>query len=129
MLQEKWREIQKTGKSLFLCLNHSEDAKKEWLLAGGEEKHLLSKRQIESWLMLGAGVEFPRNVAYNGSLQEFVALFPKGEMERNKARLNSFLVGVVGEYENGAWSFFTCRAVIMGCCMGEYFSLANRKEV
>lgn len=129
MLKEKWNEINKTGKRLFLCLGHSQDARTEWLLAGGEEKHLLSKRQVESWLMMGAGAVLPPDVAFEGSLEEFVALFPKVEMERNKQNLNSFLTDIVGEYENGSWMFFTCGAVVMGCCMGEYFSIANRKEV
>ena len=30
---------------------------------------------------------------------------------------------------DGNWEYFTCNVVVMGCCMGEYLSIVNKKEI
>lgn len=98
------------------------------LEAGGTAGHLLSPKQVESWLMTGGGA-LPREIAFSGTLSELVSLFPKTNAEESKRRLNRILSGVVVEYDTDHWTYFTCQTVVMGCCMGEYLSIVNRKDI
>lgn len=128
MFADKIEHFRNKYSEILVCLNHSSVAKDEWLKAGGILGHLLSPRQVESWLMVG-NTSLPKETAFEGSLEEFVSLFPKNEIERSKDILNSILQGAVVEHHNEIWEFYSCNVAIMGCCMGEYFSIVNRKEI
>lgn len=88
--------------------------------------------------MTGGGA-LPQEIAFSGTLSELVSLFPKTntqEVEESKRRLNRMLSGVVVEYDDqnqnhdtDHWTYFTCQTVVMGCCMGEYLSIVNRKDI
>ena len=128
MLQETLESLRQQGTELLICLNNNAKAQQERLAAGGTAGHLLSPHQLESWLMTG-GAALPKEIAFSGSLSEFVSLFPKHNAEESKRKVNAFLAGVVAEYTNDTWDFYTCNVVVMGCCMGEYLSIVNRKEL
>ncbi len=53
MLQNTLDILRKEGKEILVCLSGSDEAQKAWLAAGGEAGHMLSARQVESWLMTG----------------------------------------------------------------------------
>lgn len=128
MFSEKIKELREAGQDILVCLSGSEKAKEEWLQNGGTAGHLLSPRQVESWLMTG-GASLPREIAFSGTLEEFVSLFPKRNAEESKKKVNGFLSGAVAEYTPEGWQYYTCGIVVMGCCMGEYLSIVNRKEI
>lgn len=138
MLQERLQAFREAEKEILVCLGNAPQAQQEWLEAGGTAGHLLSPKQIESWLMTGGGA-LPREIAFSGTLSELVSLFPKTnaqEVEESKRRLNRMLSGVVVEYDDqnqnhdtDHWTYFTCQTVVMGCCMGEYLSIVNRKDI
>ena len=102
MLQNTLDILRKEGKEILVCLSGSEEAKKAWLAAGGEAGHMLSARQVESWLMTG-GATLPKEIAFSGTLEEFVSLFPKTNAEDSKRKVNGFLSGAVVEYKDGNW--------------------------
>lgn len=131
MLQERLQAFREAEKEILVCLGNAPQAQQEWLEAGGTAGHLLSPKQIESWLMTGGGV-LPREIAFSGTLSELVSLFPKTNaqaVEESKRRLNRMLSGVVVAYDTDHWTYFTCQTVVMGCCMGEYLSIVNRKDI
>ncbi|MBM6829089.1 hypothetical protein H9X85_05540 [Anaerotignum lactatifermentans] len=128
MFSEKMKELRESGREILVCLSGSEQAREEWLQKGGTAGHLLSPRQVESWLMTG-GAQLPPEVAFSGTLEEFVSLFPKSNAEESKKKVNGFLSGAVVEYTPEGWQYYTCNVVVMGCCMGEYLSIVNRKEI
>lgn len=128
MLQERLKTFRVAEKEILVCLGNAPQAQQEWLEAGGTAGHLLSPKQVESWLMTGGGA-LPREIAFSGTLSELVSLFPKTNAEESKRRLNRILSGVVVEYDTDHWTYFTCQTVVMGCCMGEYLSIVNRKDI
>lgn len=129
MLKEKLEEMrEKNGRFPLVCLSGSETAKREWLAAGGTAGHTLSPSQVNAILMTGAAL--PEELAFEGTLTEFIRLFPLHNAEESKKQVNRFLEGGVAEWtaETAGWEFFTCRAAVLGCCMGEYLSILNRKD-
>lgn len=128
MFANKIESFRNKNADILVCLNHSPLAKEQWLNSGGIAVHMLSPRQIQSWLMVG-DVSLPKETAFEGSLEEFISLFPKSEIERNKALLNGFLQGIVVEFKNNNWEFFSCNVIVAGCCTGEYFTIVNRKDI
>ena len=58
MLQNALDILRKEGKEILVCLSGSEEAQRAWLAAGGEAGHMLSHRQVESWLMTGGAQLF-----------------------------------------------------------------------
>lgn len=128
MLQKALETLRKQNEKILICLGDDKQAEAEWLQAGGNAGHLLSEKQLQSILLTG-GVVLPNELAFCGTLETFVSLFPKNQAEQSKKLVNDFLAGAVAEYQAGEWSFFTCKVVVMGCCMGEYLSIANRKEI
>lgn len=128
MLKEKLEEMrERTGRFPLVCLSGSEAAKAQWLAAGGTAGHTLSKSQVEAILMTGAALL--EELAFEGTLKEFIRLFPLYNAEESKKQLNRFLEGGVAEWTADEWECFTCRAAVLGCCMGEYLSIVNRKEI
>ena len=97
MLQNTLDILRKEGKEILVCLSGSDEAQKAWLAAGGKAGHMLSARQVESWLMTG-GATLPKEIAFSGTLEEFVSLFPKTNAEDSKRKVNGFLSGAVVEY-------------------------------
>ena len=69
MLQNALDILRKEGKEILVCLSGSEEAQRAWLAAGGEAGHMLSHRQMESWLMTG-GAQLPKEIAFSGTLEE-----------------------------------------------------------
>ena len=67
MLKEKLEQMRKTGEP-FCCLGGSPQARAEWLAAGGSAAHILSQRQVESFLLTDA--PFPGDMAFEGSLAD-----------------------------------------------------------
>ncbi len=128
MLQEILDTLQKQNIEGFVCLCGSEQAKKEWLAAGGAGGNLLFDKQVESYLMTGM-TQIPKGIAFAGTLEEFVALFPKTNVAQSKKQVNRFLSGAVVEYTGHGWEVYRCQTVVMGCCMGEYLSIVNRKDL
>ena len=130
MLKEKLEEMrEKNGQLPLVCLGGSPEAKAEWLAAGGIAGHMLSASQVQAILMTGAAL--PEGLAFEGTLQDFIRLFPLQNAEESKKQVNRFLENGVAEWTEAdeAWAFFTCRAAVLGCCMGEYLSILNRKDV
>ncbi len=128
ILEQALETLRKRHEKLLICLGDDKQAEQEWLQAGGTAGHLLSEKQLQSILLTG-GVVLPNVLAFCGTLEHFVSLFPKQQAEQSKKMVNDFLSGAVVAYENGHWSFFTCKVVVMGCCMGEYLSIVNRKDI
>lgn len=129
MLKEKLEEMRKkNGRFPLVCLSGSKKAKAEWLSAGGMAGHTLLPSQMEAAFMTGAAL--PEELAFEGTLQEFIRLFPLHHAEESKKQVNGFLEGGVAEWiaEREAWEFFTCRVAVLGCCMGEYLSVLNKKD-
>ena len=128
MFREKLEEMRmKTGRFPLVCLSGGEAAKADWLAAGGAAGHILSASQIDTILMTGAAL--PEKLAYEGTLKEFIHRFPLHQPEEMKQRVNRFLAGGVAEWTAEGWSYFTCRVAVLGCCMGEYLSIVNRKDM
>lgn len=131
MLKEKLEEMrEKNGRTPLVCLSNSPEAKAEWLTAGGVAGHMLSASQVGAILMTGAAL--PEDLAFEGTLAEFIRLFPVHNAEESKKQVNRFLEGGVAEWTpetTGGWEFFTCRVAVLGCCVGEYLSVLNKKDV
>lgn len=86
MLQNALDILRKEGKEILVCLSGSEEAQKAWLAAGGEAGHMLSARQVESWLMTG-GATLPKEIAFSGTLEEFG--FPLSQDKRRGQQAES----------------------------------------
>lgn len=128
MLQDILQKLHQQNIECFVCLSGSAEAEKEWLQAGGSGGNLLSSKQVESYLMTGL-TQIPKEIAFSGTLEEFVALFPKTNAAQSKKQVNHFLSGAVVEYTKQGWEVYRCQTVVMGCCMGEYLSIVNRKDL
>lgn len=133
MLKEKLEEMRgKSGRTPLVCLGNSPEAKADWLAAGGVAGHMLSASQVGAILMTGATL--PEDLAFEGTLAEFIRLFPLHNAEESKKQVNRFLEGGVAEWTAettgglDGWEFFTCRVAVLGCCMGEYLSVLNKKD-
>lgn len=128
MLKEKLEQMRESRGEPFCCLGNSRQAKEEWLTAGGGvPAHILSPKQVESFLMTGG--MFPQAMAFEGSLAEFIRLFPMCMPEASRDRINRVLENGVAEWTGEGWEFFTCRTAVLGCCMGEYLSIVNRRDI
>lgn len=123
-----WTSCVKKEKRILVCLSGNDEAQKAWLAAGGEAGHMLSARQVESWLMTG-GAQLPKEIAFSGTLEEFVSLFPKTNAEDSKRKVNGFLSGAVVEYKDGNWEYFTCNVVVMGCVWGNISASSIKKKL
>lgn len=126
MLKEKLEQMRKTGEP-FCCLGGSAQARAEWLAAGGTAAHILSARQVESFLLTDA--PFPDDMAFEGALVDFIRLFPMRTPEDTRDRINRILQNGVAEWSGEGWECYTCRVAVLGCCMGEYLSIVNRKDI
>ena len=126
-LKEKLEELKEQGRTPLVCLGNSDRAKADWILAGGTEGRLLTEKQVEAFLLTGASL--PRELAFSGNLSEFIRLFPKKEAEESKKKVNRFLEQGVAEWREDGWAFYTCRTAVVGCCVGEYLSVVNQKDL
>ena len=126
-LKEKLEDLKEQGRTPLVCLGNSDRAKADWLLAGGTEGRLLTEKQVEAFLLTGASL--PKELAFAGNLSEFIRLFPKKEAEESKKKVNRFLEQGVAEWREDGWVFYTCRTAVVGCCVGEYLSVVNQKDL
>lgn len=126
MLKEKLDMMRKTG-GAFCCFGGSPRAKADWLAADGNAAHILSPRQVESFLLTGSA--FPEDLAFEGSLADFIRLFPMRTPEDARDSINRILAHGIAEWAGEGWECYTCRVAVLGCCMGEYLSIVNRKEL
>ena len=113
-------------KCKLVCLNNA-DGKNDWLAKGGESELALSADQIRSMLLIGE--ELPEKIIFDGSLKEFIRLFPERTPEESCEAVNVYLEEGVAEWMDGNWEFFTCRAAVLGCCSGFYLSILNKKDL
>lgn len=127
MLKEKLEKMRADGGDAFCCLGGSTRAKEDWLAAGRDAAHILSPRQVESFLLTGSA--FPERMAFEGSLAEFIRLFPMRTPDDTCGQINRILSHGVAEWTGEGWECYTCRVAVLGCCMGEYLSVVNRKDV
>ena len=125
MEKEKLEHLRESG--AFFCLGNSGQAEGDWLAGGGNAAHLLSPKQVEAFLMTGAA--FPEEMAFAGTLAEFIRLFPMRTAEQTRDSINRILQNGIAEWTGEGWECYTCRVAVLGCCMGEYLSIVNRKDL
>ena len=112
-------------KCKLVCLSNAE-GKADWQAKGFCEV-IFSADQLRSNLLIGG--ELPGKIVFDGSLQDFIHLFPLRSIDESCAPLNVYLEDGVAEWVDGNWEFFTCRAAVLGCCTGFYLSVLNKKEI
>ncbi len=105
----------------LICLNHAD--KPEEI----KDEAILSKNQIDTMLLIG--MDLPDRILFEGSLKEFMQLFPVDEPDASQRMLNRYLEKGVAEYTENGWECFTCRAAVLGCCVGFYLSIVNKKDL
>ena len=113
-------------KCKLICLGNA-DGKNDWLSKGGESELALSADQIRGMLLIGE--ELPEKIVFDGSLKDFIRLFPERTPEESCDAVNVYLEEGVAEWTDGGWEFFTCRAAVLGCCSGFYLSVLNKKDL
>ena len=107
----------------LICLTDGE-GKKSW---GGDPALICSRSQLASLLLVGE--ELPERIVFEGSLKEFIRLFPERTPDESKDRINVYLEAGVAEWTGQEWEYFTCRAAVLGCCSGFYLSIVNKKDL
>lgn len=110
----------------LICLCGSDAARADWQAQGGRGI-LCSEKQLRAMLLIGQ--ELPEPLVFEGTVQAFIDLFPRENATESKRAVNRFLEAGVAAWTETGWDFFTCRAAVLGCCMGEYLSLVNKKEI
>ncbi|MDO4531208.1 MAG: hypothetical protein Q4C06_04430 [Bacillota bacterium] len=112
-------------KCKLICLNHAE-GKKDWLERGFDEV-IFSADQLRGMLLIGEAL--PDRIIFDGALKDFIHLFPERTPEESCTLVNGYLEQGVAEFTEGEWTFFTCRAAVLGCCSGFYLSVLNKKDL
>ena len=113
-------------KCKLICLGDAE-GKQNWLAGGGESRLIFSADQLKGMLLIGE--ELPEQIVFDGNLKAFLRLFPERTPEESCAAVNGYLEQGVAEWTEGQFAFFTCRAVVLGCCSGFYISILNKKDL
>lgn len=108
----------------LICLGDAA-GKADWLAQGGESSGIFSADQLRGLLLIGEAL--PACVIFDGSLKEFIHLFPERTPEESCALVNGYLEAGVAEWQGG-WEFFTCRTAVLGCCSGFYLAVVNKKD-
>ena len=111
-------------KCKLICLG---EGKSDWLAKGGDAALVCSADQLRGMLLIGE--ELPEKIVFDGSLKEFIRLFPERTPEESCEAVNVYLEQGVAEWENDHWEFFTCRAAVLGFCSGFYLSIVNKKDI
>ena len=112
-------------KCKLVCLSNAE-GKADWLAKGFDEV-IFSADQLRSSLLIGD--ELPEKIVFDGSLKDFIRLFPERTPEESCDAVNIYLENGVAEWMEQGWEFFTCRAAVLGCCSGFYLSVLNKKDI
>lgn len=107
----------------LICLTDAE-GKRSW---GGDPACIYSRSQLASLLLIGE--ELPEEIIFDGSLKEFIRLFPERTPDESKDRINEYLEAGVAEWTGKAWECFTCRVAVLGRCSGFYLSIVNKKDL
>ena len=110
----------------IICLSNSE-GKADWLEKTGGNEVVFSADQLRGMLLIGE--ELPERIVFDGSLKDFIRLFPERTPEESCDAVNGYLEEGVAEWMDGNWEFFTCRAAVLGCCSGFYLSILNNKDL
>ena len=117
----------------LVCLSNAE-GKNDWLAKGGDGALVFSADQLRGMLLIGE--ELPEKIVFDGSLKDFIRLFPERTPEESCEAVNIYLEKGVAEWAEGMtagavdnWEFFTCRAAVLGCCSGFYLSVLNKKDL
>lgn len=107
----------------LVCLTDAE-GKKNW---SGDTAAIFSADQLRGLLLIGE--ELPEKIVFDGSLKEFIHLFPEATPDESKELVNAYLEAGIAEWTGAEWEFFTCRAAVLGCCSGFYLSIVNKKDL
>lgn len=113
-------------KTKLICLTDS-NGKNDWLEKTGGNEVIFSADQLRGMLLIGE--ELPEEIVFDGSLKEFIRLFPERTPEESCDLVNGYLEAGVAEWAENGWEFFTCRAAVLGCCSGFYLSVLNKKDL
>ena len=113
-------------KCKLICLGNAE-GKSDWLTGGGDAAEIYSADQLRGLLLIGE--ELPERIIFDGSLKEFIRLFPERTPEESCVLVNRFLEAGTAEWAERHWEHFTCRAAVLGCCSGFYLSIVNKKDL
>ncbi|WP_317854987.1 hypothetical protein [Chakrabartyella piscis] len=112
---------------MMIALGNSNDALAEYLATGGTESNFATKEMVSLWCKEGVG-SLPREIVFGGTMSQFINLFPTDNLEVSEDILHASVSGVVLEHTETAWESYSCSAVILGCCTGEYLTLLNKKD-
>ena len=112
-------------KCKLICFGNA-DGKNDWLKKGFDEV-VFSADQLRGMLLIGE--ELPDRIVFDGSLKDFIRLFPERIPEESCELVNGYLEKGVAEWVEKEWEFFTCRAAVLGCCSGFYLSVLNKKDL
>lgn len=66
---------------------------------------------------------------WQGTLDTLVSAVSVLEKQKGLEILNILLKDVVAILENKQWNYYTCNAVIMNCCAGEYIRIVNKTKI
>ena len=110
----------------LICLSNSE-GKQSWLACGGDAVLVSSADQLRGMLLIGEPL--PEQIVFDGTLREFIRLFPERTPEESCEAVNVYLENGVAEWTGTEWEYFTCRAAVLGCCSGFYLSIVNKKDM
>ena len=110
----------------LICLYNAE-GKQNWLAGGGDAVLVSSADQLKGMLLIGESL--PERIVFDGSLREFIRLFPERTPEESCEAVNAYLEEGVAEWTGAEWEYFTCRAAVLGCCSGFYLSIVNKKDL
>ncbi len=112
---------------MMIALGNSNEALTEYLAAGGTEADFATKEMVAKWCKDGIA-SLPKEIAFGGTMSQFINLFPTDDLENSEDILHRAVSGVVLEFDKNAWESYSCSAVILGCCTGEYLTLLNKKD-
>ena len=70
-----------------------------------------------------------QNVYWKGSLDTLVSAVSEQGTQKAMELLDILLSGVIAEWENNQWNYYTCNAVVMHCCAGAYIRIVNKKMI
>ena len=66
---------------------------------------------------------------WKGSLDTLVSAVSKKGIENGRLLLEILLKGVVAQWQQNQWQYYTCNAVVMYCCAGGYLKIVNKKKI
>lgn len=113
--------------NMLIALGHSPVALAEYLATGGTDSDFITKEMVEQWCADGISA-LPKEIIFDGTISQFINLFPQKDLEASEDILHACVSGIVLEYTKDGWECYSCSAVILGCCTGEYLTLLNKKD-